>query len=453
MQEALRAYNLTHEQAVDHLRSVLKQSTDLIGNVRIRCVSTESNGEWHNAICVIDLVENDQSPHRKASLRYPRIHLLEERVNSFTFLTATLDAVSKGIIPVDGESVSTNVNTRFNEWEFLPSNNNFSKYPGHIYKTPYVQQPQLAHHEPLLAYDLPFFPNPYFAIREWMGFRLFHMDRDASLGTIQVFLPQSWAYLKSLMIDKNILKISATNAQSLKLRLKGAWEHDNGCSPFEALVTGPEALLQVPDHVEGFEVYLMGPDETVYDFHRETKLWTLGQERVLGAVPGGEGNSTIAQKAIGQGEGETVEFKPYIKESGSKLNELVKTVIAFANTKGGVLLVGISDDCVPEGVEREISKEAFKNSSTPEDQLTKYMGWLRQSVAGELNRNLNLSVSPAVIDGHTIILLSIPEGDQKPYANVKSNSIYIRRGANNVIPHPDHELPEIMRARTDVPFV
>jgi len=43
----------------------------------------------------------------------------------------------------------------------------------------------------------------------------FHMDRDARLGTIQVFLPQCRTYLKILMIDKNILKVSAITAPPL----------------------------------------------------------------------------------------------------------------------------------------------------------------------------------------------------------------------------------------------
>ena len=43
----------------------------------------------------------------------------------------------------------------------------------------------------------------------------FHMDRDARLGTIQVFLPQCRTYLKILMIDKNILKVSAITAPRL----------------------------------------------------------------------------------------------------------------------------------------------------------------------------------------------------------------------------------------------
>lgn len=451
MQEVLRGYNLTHEQIVEHLRSILARTVEADESVRIRCVSVESGNEWHNAICVIDLLEKNQPPQQKQSLRYPRIHLLEERIETVAFIEGILDAISKGIICVDRESVTMNVRARFNEWDFVPSDNNFSKYPGYLYKTPYIQLPQGTHHVPLLAYDLPFYPNAYFAIRDWMDFKQFHMEQDASLGAIYVFVPERRAYFQKLSIEQKTLKVSVVNNHAQELRLKGAWERSNGCVQFDHLVVETNLMISVPDQVEGWELYLLGKDGTVYDFHRETKLWTLGQERVLGVAPGGEEHLVIVQKAIQQGEGETTEFKPYIKERGSKFNELVKSVIAFANTKGGALIVGISDDCVAEGVEREVKQEASKNSSTPETQLERYIGWLRQNIVGELNRNIDLSVSPVVIDGHTVVLISIPEGAQKPYANVKTNSIYIRRGANNVVPHPDHELPDIVRNETYAP--
>ena len=57
-----------------------------------------------------------------------------------------------------------------------------------------------------------------------------------------------------------------------------------------------------------------------------------------------------------------------------------------------------------------------------------------------------------MIDGHTVIMLAVPEGDLKPYAHVTSNTIYIRRGANNVIPHPDHDLPQLLRGREEPIF-
>lgn len=53
-----------------------------------------------------------------------------------------------------------------------------------------------------------------------------------------------------------------------------------------------------------------------------------------------------------------------------------------------------------------------------------------------------------MVDDHTILLLEIPIGENKPYAHKLKNAIYVRRGASNVFPDPDSELLNFMN-----PFV
>ena len=46
----------------------------------------------------------------------------------------------------------------------------------------------------------------------------------------------------------------------------------------------------------------------------------------------------IVSNIIGKAESETVEWKPSL----SQINEIVETVSAFSNTKGGRIIVGVS---------------------------------------------------------------------------------------------------------------
>ena len=50
---------------------------------------------------------------------------------------------------------------------------------------------------------------------------------------------------------------------------------------------------------------------------------------------------------IPKDESETVEFKPSL----SQINEIVETVSAFSNTKGGTIQVGVSDNGEIVGVD------------------------------------------------------------------------------------------------------
>ena len=44
-------------------------------------------------------------------------------------------------------------------------------------------------------------------------------------------------------------------------------------------------------------------------------------------------------------QGEQIEFKEYIKLGDKKETELVNVIVAFANTKGGTIYVGVDDVC------------------------------------------------------------------------------------------------------------
>ena len=449
MQELLRAYNLNHDQALNHFREFFERNEQVYALARVRCVSVEDKGVWRNALCVIKIFPSSGLPEKTVSRKYRRVHLLEEWVK-LGDLHRILDKIPKSVIKVDGEEVSLYQHSQFNEWEYLPSNNDYSSCPGYVYRTSSGQTPSIDHSEPLLASDLPFYPEPCFAMREWGELKKFHRHSDARIGALQVFLPQCRSFFQNLARIVNKLHITISGSGISDLRVKGAWEYEDSCISFEASVIGGEVSIEVPDQVEGFEVYLIGADGTIYDFHRETRFWVLGQERVLRDLPGQGADQEGVQSALQHGEGESVEFKPFLKKGDTKNRELVKTVIAFANTKAGVILIGINDQCVVVGVENDIAKLAYQNNKCAQDEeLTSYIGWLKQSIVGELNRSLALKISSIEVEGHTVVLINVPEGDHKPYASVRTNAIYIRRGANNVIPHPDHELPQLYKSSSE----
>ena len=66
-----------------------------------------------------------------------------------------------------------------------------------------------------------------------------------------------------------------------------------------------------------------------------------------------KGRKTRLDRLLAEGESETVEFKESLDE------EAVETVAAFANTKGGTLLVGVADDGTVKGV--TLGKETVRD--------------------------------------------------------------------------------------------
>ncbi|MEW6041468.1 MAG: helix-turn-helix domain-containing protein, partial [Elusimicrobiota bacterium] len=99
-------------------------------------------------------------------------------------------------------------------------------------------------------------------------------------------------------------------------------------------------------------------------------------------------------KFIKQGESETSEFKEQYD------NEVEETVGAFANTKGGIILIGISDNGKIKGV--SISKETLKN-------------WVNK-----ISQNTNPRIIPDIesvkINDKNIVTIKIKEFPFKPVA-------------------------------------
>jgi ATP-dependent DNA helicase RecG len=76
-------------------------------------------------------------------------------------------------------------------------------------------------------------------------------------------------------------------------------------------------------------------------------------------------NTTNIQEIVKQSESKTLEFKRDL----SSLRPIVKTVIAFANTAGGTLIIGIEDDGKVIGVDDPFKMEE-KIASAIADNIT-----------------------------------------------------------------------------------
>jgi predicted HTH transcriptional regulator len=97
---------------------------------------------------------------------------------------------------------------------------------------------------------------------------------------------------------------------------------------------------------------------------------------------------------IQKGESSTLDFKQEISSS----NKIAKTLVAFANGKGGTLLVGVRDDKTICGIESE--EEKFM---------------LQQAAAFFSKPEIEIKIKEHTFGKKTVLEITVPEGDQKPY--------------------------------------
>ena len=111
---------------------------------------------------------------------------------------------------------------------------------------------------------------------------------------------------------------------------------------------------------------------------------------------------------IALGEGERLDFKKEI----SSASRIAKSMVAFANHKGGRLLVGVNDDKTIAGI--KVEEESF----------------MLEKAAGFYCRpEILIEIKEWQIKKKTILEVIIPEGDAKPYYSMDENDkwwVYIR---------------------------
>lgn len=174
-----------------------------------------------------------------------------------------------------------------------------------------------------------------------------------------------------------------------------------------------ESWEEVVKHVNstvGESVLTITATPNKYSLTREGYQHTP-MESVIKSVFQGKENDVkeIIKGAIRTGESETVEFKESLPDYAKKI---APEIVALGNHKGGVLVIGISDDRTVEGVS-EISEV--------EERVT---GVIQESVQGPIPE-----IRKATYSGENLLVIRVPKRDGGFYT-VDGTECYRRVGTS-----------------------
>ncbi len=138
---------------------------------------------------------------------------------------------------------------------------------------------------------------------------------------------------------------------------------------------------------------------------------------------------SIKELIARRGESLTLEFKESAGESGKpEKNRFLQTVVAFANTQGGTILLGVDDDGTVVGVKSHDTKERILNL-----------------VESSIKAVPQIEIIPQEVDGFEVLVVHVAEGVEKPYGlpipGGEKYLYYMRRDGSN-----KHAKPEDFRA-------
>jgi hypothetical protein len=136
---------------------------------------------------------------------------------------------------------------------------------------------------------------------------------------------------------------------------------------------------------------------------KSLESWEPRQQGIIVNTP----ESYIAD-LIAKGESRTVEFKSNLRPP----EEFLKTVVSFANTDGGTIIVGVSDQGDIRGF--------FENENDSNKTVRGSIANLCEPVIEPKIEWINMRSVP-------LMIVRVPEGTDKPYI-LRDRSIYVRKG-------------------------
>lgn len=420
---------------VKTLAAYLESNRSSYRSLRRRAVIYYSNSKWTLLACTVEGIVSDIEPvGAVASKCYPQAVLFEDRLSNGELLEFVKQA-SEGRFCL-GEYPLEAINTHRN-WtrEQVPLSNRFMLRAGNVWSARF-DDVNVNAYEALLAPQQPYYPDPFEAVKHWLPFPEYHGSSDGRKGEVILLLPETRAYLADATPHDNSLdiQVAGTELDKLSLELKGAWWDEEGIHHFEEKVSNGFTQLNIPATAKRLEYVLADSAGTIYDYQREDEYrhTGLGRKRM---VSGDTSLVDIVREACGNGEGLQVEFKPFIDPENKKLEEIYKTVVAFANTQGGRIFLGIDNECGLLVIDEQLEKWA--KAEPNEAACERYLGAMRGKIRDVVLGDPALLFMQTVVDGCKIAIIEVSAAKDKPISIRQDKSLYIRRGSSNSKASPE----------------
>ncbi len=427
-------YREKHEDYLDEINQVLDTHSSFYKSIRIRSVASFRNQLWENESCMVQAFSKEELPKIEKSRFYKNYALLEEWI-TVEKLKEILQCLSDKKIKIDNIDIILNEYAKFSYISYFAGSNAYSKHPGLLIQS--NQSSPRGDGLPIINWNFTAYPTPHDAIADWIYIKEFRESQKVStINQFLVFLPECRAWIKDVKVygKKTIRFLLNVSNKYPPLKLKGHWDVDKTFLPIDLLIKRNVFYLKIPQgEINSLNFYLIDEAENIYDFHDLSHQGSKERNEILLQINTRPSLKKLVLGARLLGESGKLELKPYIEPKHSKTDELIETVIAFANAEGGTVLIGVNKKGEIDGIENEVSPNPKKFKK----ELISYIGQLRSLISEGIGKELEIKTTPVKIGRNTVLAVEIPRGFQKPYSFARNGKCYIRRGASNMLASPE----------------
>ena len=327
-------------------------------------------------------------------------------------------------IPLSGVS--------FAPYDFHSADNYLTKHAGIIFQVHHGDVPQMPNQ--FISADADFyFLDVDHAVREWLGVTWKDspfINKTPALDGITIFLPTE-AHINLITKENGELIFHIQKVTESTRFVRGyVWlEIEKGFS-FKKRVENDKAILSVQEPVRDIEVQLVDSNGTLLDLARQ---YDFKQGRRFEGVT--EPNKEELSQLIKKGENTLVEFKCFFAPDTDKdkSHEVANTIIAFSNTQGGKIIIGVTDNLEVQDITR--LRKCIAVQGSLEEVTDAFAARLQKTLRKNFllgDSDLKYSIKNAEFYGSYLIVIDVEKGTK--IHEDKAGVTWFRRGAHTVQP-------------------
>ena len=418
----------TSDSRIQKLHDLINQFSNQYGMACIKCAIIKSD-KLYLYLADITILHKNDTPVKEEIQEYDDIILavIPITLDELNLLVKNLES---GQIDLKSLGVINAENTLDDRHDFVPS---CTHYNGYYYDWPCCclrasltnQKSFPEMNNPMVKIGLPSYPSGFEACHA------FFQHKNASTQynpvCINFLIPDYRARINNLKIDGKSISVSVDSKEQtindliVKISCK---KRDSGYKHSKDLRFGYDALEFSTDVI---------PDE-VFSYLLDSADGKIMDSKIFGPYSQSDcitvtTSSDSLNAMIIKGENEHTEFKYDLDKNG---NEFLESVVSFANTDGGNILLGINDEGRIVGF--------FKDYDETEKRINGLIN-------GKCEPDIPIKIESVDLDGKPVIVVRVEEGDDKPYILV-GKSAYKRVGANDRV-FTRHDFDEIIKKKLD----
>jgi len=414
------------QKTFEHLRKIIDDRAPSYETGVQTTILGKQTGGWRNLLTKIDFVCKGRSTPDPVLYKYPDVIITRRQVGVSGVSGILLRLLQEGKLETGVEPDHVPMTTRIGHHESFRSwRREWSKWPGDIV---YFDPAEGQFHSglpasSLIALDAPYYPTAGPALFDFFDSRPIN-DSDYLRGQVIVVIPDFRARISKLTLGRDYVRAELEFALSQPEDLLAKTYAENSgrrLAQETVQLAKPIIEMNLSDRATFAAIALLSKStgELLHEKSFDEKRGWVDEDVIV----------KMSEQEIEQmlllGETETVEFREKIEPV-----RLAKTIVAFANTRGGTIIVGVDDNhhvvgCDPKGLADTVTNV----------------------VRGRCDHPPDVSTEAVEYQSRTLFLIRVAESKDQVHVE-KEHGPLIRANATNRTP-TSYELDRLYQRRNN----